>query len=130
MAPRSEYIPPQWTPSDMSTTNVKELQLAIEFNNEDDRGAISIFKQTLSTTDLSAIDDVIQSDDKDVQQAPTNNCPCHKPRVKRSLLPELELEAIRLSPTGPWFTLSRSQYKRSKSQRRKLNDTVKQTLFV
>ena len=128
MAPRSEYIPPQWTPSDMNTTNVKELQLTIDFNNEDDHGAI--FKQTLSNTDLSAIDDVIQWDDKDVKQAPTNNCPCHKPRVRRSLLPELELEAIRLSPTGPWFTLSRSQYKRSKSQRRKLNDPVKQTLFV
>ena len=130
MAPRSEYITPQWSPSDMTTTNVKELQVTIEFNNEDDHGAISIFKHTLSNTDLRAIDDVIQFDDEDVQQAPTNNCPCHKPRVRRSLLPELELEAIRLSPTGPWFTLSRSQYKRSKSQRRKLNDPVKQKLFV
>ena len=130
MAPRSEYILPQGIPSDMYTTDGKESHHEIDFNNEDTYGAISIFKHTLPNTDHLDIENLIQLDDKDAQLASTNNCSCHTPSVKRSLLPYLELEAIRLSPSGPWFTLSRSQYKRSKSQRRKLNDPVKQTLFV
>ena len=130
MAPRSEYILPQGFQSARFTTDSKPLQQNIDFTNEDNYGAISIFKHTLPNDDLLAIDDVIQLDDNDVQQVPTTNCSCHKSRVRRSLLPELELEAIRLSPAGPWFTLSRSQYKRSKCQRKKVNDPVKQILFM
>ena len=130
MAPRSEYILPQVIQSNKYTTNSKPLQTNSELIIDDNHGAISIFQYTLPNGNLLTIDDDMQIDDKDVQQLSTINCSCHKSRVRRSLLPELEQEAIRLSPAGPWFTLSRSQYERSKCQRKKVNDPVKQILFM
>ena len=136
MAPRSAYILPQEIQYEMYISNRTESQDLKDFKNEENQGAVSLFKPRSPTADLLdigeeiEIDDKDQNDDKNVQGGPTNNCSCHKPRVRRSLLPELELEAIRLSPAGPWPTLSRSQNKRSRSQRRKLNDPVKQMLFI
>ena len=135
MAPRSVYILPQESQYEMYISDNKDSQDHIDLNNEENQGTISLFKPRSPNADLLDIGDVIENDDevqndKNVQRAPINNCSCHKPRVRRSLLPELELEAIRLSPAGPWLTLSRSQNKRSRSQRRKLNDPVKQRLFI
>ena len=123
MAPRSEYILPQGISSDISNANSKELLYKVHYNN-DDKSTIEL------NTDLLAIDDMMQLNDMDEHQDPATSCPCHTPRVRRSLLPELESEAIRLSPAGPWFTLPRSQSKRLKPQRRKVNDTVKHKLFI
>ena len=124
MAPRSEYILPQGIQSDISTANYRETLYKIDFNNEDNNKTMKL------STDLLAIDNVIQLNDMEEHQGPATSCPCHTPRVRRSLLPELESEAIRLSPAGPWFTLPRSQSKRLKPQRKKVNDIVKQKLFI
>ena len=131
MAPRSEYILPQGFKSNRNNPGDKVINDNVVFTNEDnDFSTISIFKKSLCTDNLLIIDDELQIDNKDPNQIIMKRWSYQNPKVKRSLIPELELEAARLAPTGPWFTLPRSQYKRSKSMRKVLNDPVKQKLFT
>ena len=131
MAPRSIYILPQGIQPDIMLTNdCKELQSKSDCNSEYNDDSESLFKPNILNDNLEITDDTIQVNDKEVEHDSSSNCSCHQPRARRSLLPELELEAVRLSPAGPWFTLSRTQNKRSKSMRKNVNDPVKQRLFM
>ena len=130
MAPRCEYVVPQtfqfirYIPDDKVT-----FENAISIEEEDVLDAISLFKQTLTSDGLLELEDEIQSEDTITPPNAIGRCTCHTTKAKKSLLPEFELETLRLGPSGPWFTVPRSQHKISRQQRRKLNDLVRQKLF-
>ena len=130
MAPRCEYVVPQtfqfirYIPDDKVT-----IENAISIEEEDVLNAISLFKQTLPSDGLLKLEDEIQSEDTTTPPIAIGRYTCHTTKAKKSLLPEFELETLRLGPSGPWFTVPRSQHKRARQQRRKLNDLVRQKLF-
>ena len=127
MAPRSEYILPLEFQSNRVSPADKITKDNIDFTNEEnDPNAKSLFKQILPNDKLLDL----QIDDGNQQQNVNNQRSCYNSKVERNLLPELEFEATRLGLSGPWFTIPRSQHRRSMSQRKKLNDPVKQKLFM
>ena len=131
MAPRSEYILPQGFQSIRYNPASNPTKQTCTFTNEDNfSSAISLFQQNVSYDKFIDLEDEIQNDHKDAQKIESGRCLCHNTSVKRSLLPELEIEAVRLESSGPWFTLPSSQYKRSKCHQKILNDPVKKILLM
>ena len=113
MAPRSEYILYQTLQLNRSSPDKKVTQDNDEFTNEgNDSTTISLFKQNIPHDKLLDM----QIDGEDSQQNTKNKCFTYNSKVKRKLLPELEFEAFRLGPSGPWFTIPKSQYKINQTQ--------------